>query len=190
MDTQLNASLYIDKLKDTLSSIDTTSFDHGTSLIYQAWQNGKQIITMGNGGSSLTALHFINDWNKSIFLANNKQFRGRSLCDNIGLLCAYANDISYADIFAQQLKNILQPGDLVIGISGSGNSENIIRAINYANDNQAITLGLSGYSGGKLKQLAQHNIWVNKNDMQIVEDIHAMFGHVVMQQLCGNKNSC
>jgi D-sedoheptulose 7-phosphate isomerase len=107
--------------------------------------------------------------------------------DNVGLSFAYGNDISFEDIFVEQLKNILDQGDLVIAISGSGNSENVLRAVDYANATGAVTLGLCGYSGGKLKNLARHVIWANVNDMQISEDIHSMFGHVVMQRLCGIK---
>jgi len=175
---------YIDRLTLALASIDKDSIDNAIALIDHAWRNGKQIITLGNGGSSLTALHFINDWNKSIFMAGKRPFRGRSLVDNIGLIMSYGNDISFQDIFVEQLKNLLEPGDLVIAISGSGNSENVLRAVNYANGNATVTLGLCGYSGGKLKEIAQHHIWANINDMQISEDIHAIFGHIVMQQLC------
>ena len=85
----------------------------------------------------------------------------------------------------EQLRNLLQDGDLVIAISGSGNSENVIRAVRYANDNNAITLGLCGYRGGKLKELARHVVWVDVDDMQLSEDVHAIFGHMVMQRLCG-----
>lgn len=139
---------------------------------------------MGNGGSSLTALHFINDWNKSIFLSNQIPFRGRSLVDNVGLIMSYGNDIGFNDIFVEQLKNIMNVGDLVIAISGSGNSENIIRAVEYANLNGGSTLGLCGFDGGRLKRTAQQVFWVDVNDMQITEDIHAIFGHIVMQNLC------
>jgi D-sedoheptulose 7-phosphate isomerase len=100
---------------------------------------------------------------------------------------SYSNDVSFEDVFSEQLKNILKPNDLLIAISGSGNSENIIRAVEYANENDATTLGLCGYSGGRLKEKAQNSIWVNKNDMQISEDLHFIFGHIVMQSLCGYK---
>jgi len=119
-----------------------------------------------------------------IFLKTGKQFYGRTLVDNIGLITAYSNDISYQDVFSEQLKNILKVDDLVIAISGSGNSENVIRAIDYANDFGAQTIGLSGFDGGRLKKKAKHNLWVNSNDMQLVEDVHAMFGHILMQDLC------
>jgi D-sedoheptulose 7-phosphate isomerase len=176
---------YLKKLSKTLAAIKCDEMDEAIDAIETAWRSGKQIITLGNGGSSMTALHFINDWNKSIHLSTKIPFRGRSLVDNMGLVMSYSNDISFDDVFIEQLKNILQPGDLVLAISGSGNSENVIRAVEYANQNQAVTLGLCGYSGGKLKNLAQHVVWIDVNDMQLTEDAHAIFGHIVMQRLCG-----
>jgi D-sedoheptulose 7-phosphate isomerase len=179
-----SASGYTKKLGELLGRLDFAAIDAGVDLIEKAWRDGKQIIALGNGGSSLTALHFINDWNKSIFLSSGIPFRGRTLVDNIGLVMSYANDVSFEDVFAEQLKNILQPGDLVLALSGSGNSENVIRAVKYANDHGAITLGLCGYRGGKLKETAQHVIWVDADDMQLSEDVHFFFGHIVMQRLC------
>jgi D-sedoheptulose 7-phosphate isomerase len=180
-----NSANYFSKLTKSVSQIDTKSFDNGVKLVNDAWQRGAQIITLGNGGSSTTALHFITDWSKMVYMKHGIPFRGRSLLDNIGLLMAYSNDVAFADVFREQLKNIMVPGDLVIAISGSGNSENVIRAIDYANANGAVTLGLSGFSGGRLRENAQHNIWVASDDMQICEDLHSMFGHIVMQTLCG-----
>lgn len=178
------AKTYLSRLEKLLDTFDQTQVDNAVKVVADAWLAGKQIITLGNGGSSLTALHFINDWNKSIFMSSGKPFRGRSLVDNMGLVMSYGNDISFQDIFVEQLKNILQPGDLVLAISGSGNSENVIRAVRYANENDAITLGLCGYRGGKLKETAQHVVWADVDDMQLSEDIHAIFGHIVMQRLC------
>lgn len=179
-----SAKTYLSKLMTLLESFDPEQVDNAVNVIADAWQSGRQIITLGNGGSSMTALHFINDWNKSVFMATGKPFRGRSLVDNMGLVMSYGNDISFQDIFIEQLKNILQESDLVIAISGSGNSENVIRATRYANENGAVTLGLCGYRGGKLKALAQHVVWVDVDDMQLSEDMHAIFGHIVMQRLC------
>jgi D-sedoheptulose 7-phosphate isomerase len=175
---------YLGRLTKVLDSIDRGQVDNAVSVIAKAWQAGRQVITLGNGGSSMTALHFINDWNKSIFMSTKRPFRGRSLVDNMGLVMSYGNDISFQDIFVEQLKNLLEPEDLVIAISGSGNSENVVRAVRYANENKAITLGLCGYRGGKLKDLAQHVVWANVDDMQLSEDVHAIFGHIVMQRLC------
>jgi D-sedoheptulose 7-phosphate isomerase len=180
---------YFDKLSRLLALTDRQQMDQAIDVIAEAWQGGNQIITLGNGGSAMTALHMINDWNKSIFMATGKPFRGRSLVDNMGLVMSYGNDVSFQDIFAEQLKNILQPDDLVIAISGSGNSENVIRAVRHANENGAVTLGLCGYDGGKLKGLAHHVVWANVNDMQLAEDIHAIFGHIVMQRLCSTNRA-
>ena len=179
-----DSAAYFTRLARLVDELDHASIDRAVALIADAWRNGNQIITFGNGGSSLTALHFINDWNKGVFMQGYRPFRGRSLVDNIGLVMSYGNDVSFQDIFVEQLKNVLLPGDLVIAISGSGNSENIIRAVKYANENGAVTLGLCGYSGGKLKDLAQHCVWAKVNDMQLAEDVHAIFGHIVMQSLC------
>jgi D-sedoheptulose 7-phosphate isomerase len=180
----VNAKSYLSKLKLLLENTNTDEIDNAVNVIIQAWKSGRQIITLGNGGSSMTAIHMITDWSKMIYLSSGIPFRGRTLVDNMGLIMAYGNDISFNDIFIEQLKNIMLPGDLVIAISGSGNSENVIRAVNYANENGAITLGLSGFNGGKLKQIAQHSVWANVNDMQLSEDIHAIFGHIVMQRIC------
>ncbi|QOJ20064.1 MAG: SIS domain-containing protein [Gammaproteobacteria bacterium] len=186
----ITATSYLDKLQATLAALDRDQIDHAVGLVTAAWENGRQIITLGNGGSSLTALHFINDWNKSIYLSSGRSFRGRSLLDNVGLIMSYSNDISFEDMFVEQLKNIMEPGDLVLALSGSGNSENVIRAVQYANTHGAVTLGLCGYSGGKLKEIAQHHVWAAVNDMQISEDVHAIFGHIVMQALCCKGRSC
>jgi len=178
------AQSYTKKLAQVLDQLDFAAIDAAVGLIEKAWREGRQIITLGNGGSSLTALHYINDWNKSIYLSSGIPFRGRSLVDNVGLLMSYANDIAFEEVFAEQLKNILMPGDLVLALSGSGNSENVIRAVNYANAHGATTLGLCGYRGGRLKEVAQHVIWVDVDDMQLAEDVHFLFGHMVMQRLC------
>lgn len=179
------ADNYLSRLARVLESLDRSQIDNAIQLIADTWQAGKQIITLGNGGSSLTALHFINDWNKSIFMASGKPFRGRSLVDNMGVVMAYGNDTSFEEIFIEQLKNVMQAGDLVLAISGSGNSENVIRAVDYANENGAVTLGLCGYRGGKLKERARHIVWADVDDMQLSEDVHFFFGHIVMQRLCG-----
>jgi D-sedoheptulose 7-phosphate isomerase len=179
------AEAYLSKLTRLLATLDRTQVDNAIGVIADAWHAGRQIITLGNGGSSMTALHFINDWNKSIFMSSGKPFRGRTLVDNMGLVMAYSNDNSFQDVFVEQLKNVYCKGDLVIGISGSGNSENVIRAVRYTNEHDGVTLGLCGYRGGKLKEIAKHVVWANVDDMQLSEDAHAIFGHIVMQKLCG-----
>lgn len=179
---------YLRRLTTTIDGVDRDAMDKGVQMIADAWERGSQIITLGNGGSAMTALHFVTDWAKMIPLATGRSFFGRTLVDNMGMLTAYGNDISFADIFSEQLKNVLRPNDLVVAISGSGNSENVIRAVQYANDHGGMTLGLCGFAGGRLKALAHHPIWIASNDMQLCEDAHAIFGHIVMQTLCGMRS--
>ncbi|WP_308389702.1 SIS domain-containing protein [Acidithiobacillus sp. AMEEHan] len=178
---------YLAKLMQQIDTVDYADMDRAVALVARAWQDDRQVIALGNGGSSMTALHFINDWNKSVSMRGGRRFRGRTLVDNVGLLMSYANDIAFNDVFVEQLRHIMDPGDLVIAISGSGNSENVIRAVDWANANGGITLGLCGYNGGRLKDLVQHRVWVAVDDMQLCEDIHAIFGHIVMQTLCGDQ---
>lgn len=184
----VNASRYREKLVDTWLKMDLQALDLAVTYIQTAWQNHKQIICFGNGGSALTAQHYVTDWNKSIFMATGTSFRGRCLTENMGLVTAYSNDNSYQDIFIEQLKNILEPNDLLIGISGSGNSENVLRAIEFGNQQGCMTLGLCGFDGGKLKDLAKHSVLAPIHDMQVAEDIHFTFGHLVMQALCQIKS--
>ena len=106
-----------------------------------------------------------------------------ALTDNIPSITAIANDMGYEMIFVQQLSSLMEPGDYVIGISGSGNSENVIRAIDYGNEHGAITVGFTGYSGGRLKESAQHNIHINIDDMQVAEDLHMVLNHIMMRVL-------
>lgn len=175
---------YIEKHIKSALEINTVEIDKGIELILNALKNGKQIFTMGNGGSAATASHYIADWNKGISYKKEKRLKCICLNDNIPTIMAYSNDVSYDVIFVEQLKNLMNEEDLVIGISGSGNSMNVINAIDYANNNGGITLGICGYDGGKLKRIAQNSIWINIHDMQIVEDLHLIFGHIVMQTLC------
>lgn len=179
----MNPSDYMHTLVDVLEHSDFKSIDSAIAVIREGWLHGRQIITLGNGGSAMTALHYTTDWNKSVFMSTGKPFLGRSLVDNIGLVTAYGNDINYDDVFVAQLKNLLRPLDVVVAVSGSGNSENIIRAVDYCNKHDAITVGICGYRGGRLKNIAQYPVWVDKDDMQIVEDVHMVFGHMVLRAL-------
>lgn len=187
MSKQFTISNYLAAHADLHEHLDITLFQAGVDLVVHAFEAGKKIITCGNGGSAYTASHYITDWNKMANLATGRKFRGISLCDNIGLVTAYANDLSYDDIFAGQLKAIMDEGDLVIAVSGSGNSPNVLKAVEYANSAGGQTLAIVGYDGGKLKPLAQNSVWVPSFDMQLCEDIHLMFGHMVMKTLCKAK---
>ncbi|MBI2187520.1 MAG: SIS domain-containing protein [Acidobacteria bacterium] len=180
-----SAAAYLDAHRLLVGKLDLRAFEAGVALVRAKFEAGRQIITCGNGGSAYAASHFITDWNKMVNLATGKKFRGLSLCDNLGMVTAFANDVSFEEIFTGQLRAILEPDDLVIAISGSGNSPNVVNAVEYAHGAGADTLALVGYDGGRLKRIAKHVVWVPSFDMQLCEDVHLMFGHVVMKALCG-----
>jgi len=169
---------YFSRLKTTLDRISRDELQTFLGLLVQALEGGKTIFIMGNGGSGATASHFTGDFNKGLSYHKARRFRFMCLNDNFPTLGAYANDVSYEDVFVEQLKNFLQPGDLVIAISGSGNSPNVIKAIEYANTQGAISLGLTGYDGGKLKKTARFGVHVPIADMQITEDLHMVLDHM------------
>lgn len=171
---------YFGTLKRTLDSLDRREVSDFIQALLDARDAGKQIFVMGNGGSAATASHMVCDFNKGLVADGKPRFKFICLNDNMATLMAYANDVSYDDVFIEPLKNFMQSGDLVIGISGSGNSTNVVKAIEWANDNGGKTFSLVGYSVGKLKQVSQRSIHVDIENMQIVEDIHIMLNHMVM----------
>ncbi len=153
------------------------------SILSEARVEKRMVFTMGNGGSAATASHFAEDLAKGTITEGLPRFRVIGLTDSIPSMLAWANDSCYEDIFIEQLKNLMEPGDIVIGISGSGNSMNIIRAIEYANGNGGVTVGISGYDGGKLLKSARENIHIPSFDMQKVEDIHLLVLHLLFRLL-------
>jgi D-sedoheptulose 7-phosphate isomerase len=177
-------SNYLDSHQSLFKELSLDEICNGINLIKNKFEANKKIITCGNGGSASTASHYITDWNKMISLATGKQFKGISLCDNIGLITAFGNDLSYEEVFAGQLRSIMDEGDLLVAISGSGNSPNIIRAVEYANSIGGETLGILGYDGGAVKKIVKQCVLIPSYDMQLCEDIHLMFGHMVMKTLC------
>jgi D-sedoheptulose 7-phosphate isomerase len=185
MSRPFTISGYLAAHAELAAKLDPAMFQAGIELIRSKFESGKKIITCGNGGSAYTASHYITDWNKMINLATNRKFRGISLCDNIGLVTAFGNDLAFDQIFAGQLRTILDEGDLLVAVSGSGNSPNVLAAVEYANASGADTLAIVGYDGGKIKIAAKQSVWVPSFDMQLCEDVHLMFGHMVMKTLCG-----
>lgn len=179
----LNIADYFNSHIDLFRKISIIEIENAISIIKNTFLRGKKIITCGNGGSASTASHYITDWNKMVNVYSSKKFRGFSLSDNIGLVTAYGNDTTFDNIFKGQLESILDEGDLLVAISGSGQSRNIINAIEYANNNGANTLGVLGYDGGNALELCKYTFLVPSFDMQLCEDIHLMFGHIVMKRL-------
>lgn len=172
---------YLNRLQDTISKLSHEEINTFINLLIKARDEEKQIFIMGNGGSASTASHFCCDFNKGSSYGFEKRFKFICLNDNVPGMMAYANDISYDDIFVEQLKNFFQPGDYVIGISGSGNSKNVLKAIEYAKVSGGVTIGLTGFGGGKLKELADYSVNMGVDDMQISEDLHMMMDHLSMK---------
>jgi D-sedoheptulose 7-phosphate isomerase len=173
---------YLEKIRSILDSMGEDlidKMDKLASILLKARERGNTIFIMGNGGSASTASHFVGDLSKGTIVEGFPRFKAASLTDNIPNILAWANDYGYEQIFVEQLKNLMEPGDIVIGISVSGNSMNIIKAIEYANRNGGITIGLSGCDGGKLLKCAQENIHVPSSYMQKVEDIHLLIEHLL-----------
>jgi D-sedoheptulose 7-phosphate isomerase len=174
---------YLQLLEKKLSALNIQQINQIVTVIKSAYDNGNTIFTMGNGGSGTTASHIVCDLNKGVSANLTRKFKVMCLNDNVPSISAIANDISYDAIFKEQLGNFLRPGDVVIGISVSGNSKNIIRAIEYANRNGAVTIGFCGFDGGKLKKTAKYSIYIKVNDMKVAEDIHSIISHIMMKML-------
>lgn len=174
---------YFQDLKATLDKIDLSLFQKINELLFDALEKGKQVFTMGNGGSGATASHLVCDLNKGVCFGRQKKFKAICLNDNMATLLAYANDVSYADVFCEQLKNFMQKGDVIIAFSGSGNSENVLKAVEYANENGGVTIGFSGFDGGNLAKLARYPLIAPVPDMQKSEDVHFILCHMIMQSM-------
>lgn len=153
-------------------------FDRLATTFTEARTHGRTIFFCGNGGSASTASHFTSDLAKGTIVEGAPRFRALSLADNIPQMLAWGNDSCYEDIFVEQLKNLFRPGDVVVGISGSGNSGNVLRAIQYAKENGGVTVGITGFDGGKLRSMVDLCLVVPVHNMQKTEDIHMLVDHL------------
>lgn len=174
---------YLTRLQNVIKNLDIKEINVFLNVLLEAYHNKKQVLVMGNGGSATTASHFVCDMNKCVSYGLEKRFRVISLADSVSTTMSYANDVKYDDIFVEQVKNFLNEGDVVIGLSGSGNSENVLKAIRYANQKGGITVGWTGYSGGELKKISKYSVNAKVNDMQLSEDMHLVLTHICMQLL-------
>ncbi len=158
-----------------------------TDIIHKAYANERTIFILGNGGSATTASHFACDLGKGtlsrVYDQNEKRFKVVSLTDNVATISAYANDLSFDDIFVQQLRNLVHKGDVVIAITGSGNSKNVIKAMKYARDCGAVTVGMLGFDGGKVRKLLDKYVLVPSNHYGRIEDVHLIIEHLITDYL-------
>src|SRR5262245_51771115 len=190
----LNTTDYVDRLHAELDRVDQAEMRLMADLIYQAWEDEKFVFIFGNGGSGTTATHMSEDLGKSSLKQEDlqdeskKRLKVMSLTDNLGWILALGNDVGYDQIFVQQLMNYGSAGDVVIAISGSGNSPNVLKAVEWANRHGLKTFGLTGYSGGKLRKLAQAGLHVPLDDMGMVESIHLCLFHWVLNDVFARIN--
>lgn len=171
---------YREKLLSTLSTIDTARVAQAIEWMKEARDAKRALFVAGNGGSAATAAHFVCDMVKGASLGKSARFRIVALGQNLPTLTAYSNDVSYADALVEELKNFAAPGDLYMAISGSGNSPNVVRAMEYANSIGCRTMALTGRDGGKLGALANLNIHVPEPHMGRIEDAH----HIICHMIC------
>ncbi len=171
---------YLEHEIDTLKALDVNEINAALNLLLETFENGNTVFVFGNGGSSATASHFQNDFNKGVSEHTEKKFNFQCLNDNVATVMAVANDIGFEEVFRFQLIGHMRPGDVVLAISGSGNSKNVLNAVEYAKSQGAKVIGLTGFGGGKLKELSDVSLHVPVNSMQITEDIHMVFDHLMM----------
>ncbi len=170
---------YISHLQGVLERLTLLDVKSSIDAIMEAYYADKQIFVIGNGGSASTASHIACDLGKGTSVPGKPRFRVISLTDNVATMTAWSNDVSYEDVFIEQLKNLVNPGDLVLGISASGNSENVIRALRYASEIGCKTVGWSGFGGGKLAEICDINVIVDSNLYGPVEDVHLILNHIL-----------
>ena len=184
MDYKEKIISYINREIEVLKALDTDAVNEAMNMLAGAFKAQKYVYIFGNGGSAATASHFVNDFNKGVYERADMQPKFICLSDNTSTLTAIANDIGYEETYRFQLRGRLSPGDLVIAISGSGNSPNVINAVEYAKSLGNKVIGLTGYNGGKLLGLADISLHAAIDSMQIVEDIHMIFDHMMMTVFC------
>ncbi|HIZ54729.1 D-sedoheptulose-7-phosphate isomerase [Flavonifractor sp. An306] len=177
---------------EVLKKLDVEQINAALNLLNETRQRKGRIYICGNGGSAATASHFQNDFNKGVSEYIEVPFRFHCLNDNVATLMAIANDIGYEEVFRFQLRNNLEENDVLVAISGSGNSPNVIRAVEYAKEQGCKIIGLTGFSGGKLREISDISLHASVNSMQVTEDIHMIFDHLMMsifyKYLCGKEH--
>ena len=170
---------YVEGLYECLRELVRQNVEEIADIILETWKKDKRVFIMGNGGSAATASHFARDLQIGAAAEGKPRVRAISLADNVALVTALANDTSYSSIFEEQLIGQLEEGDMVVGISASGNSPNILKAVEYARKNGAITIGFIGFGGGKLKELVHKAIILSSKDYGQIEDTHLSLTHII-----------
>ncbi|MGA8182086.1 MAG: SIS domain-containing protein [Terriglobia bacterium] len=181
--------LYLSDLKAVLDNLPLREIAKAADILFECYHADHTVFTFGNGGSGALASHLVADFGKGTHfpgpkeLASVRRLKAMAVTDNMAMITAWANDTHYEDVFMRQIENFLQPGDVAMAISGSGNSRNVIKALDYARGAGATTIGLGGFGGGKMKDLLDCPIIVPSNSMQQVEDAHLIIGHMIFLDL-------
>jgi D-sedoheptulose 7-phosphate isomerase len=177
--TRVGAETYLQKVSITLKELPFAQINQVTDALWNAYRDNRSLFVFGNGGSAALASHCACDFGKGTVVNGNRRFRVLALTDNVPLMTAWANDASYEDIFAEQLRSFLQTNDLVFAISGSGNSPNVLNGLQAARDLGAYTIGLTGFQGGRMKSLCDICVVVPSDNMQVIEDVHLSVTHSI-----------
>ena len=175
---------YLTELESVIHNLSRHSLDAVVKALMEAWREERQIFFIGNGGSAATASHMMNDINKLTIASGKLRFRGIALTDNMPLITAWANDVSYDDVFAESLRNLMRSGDFLVAISTSGNSPNVVRAVQVARDEfGARVIGITGDSGGLLAEMADLIVYIPSPNQGQQEDGHLIVNHVICNAL-------
>ena len=174
---------YFSELEQMMQAISLSDLQAVLSILEEAYHNGHRIFVMGNGGSAATASHFALDLAKNTIMPGAPRLKAISLTDHVPLITAWSNDTHYEHIFAEQLANLIEPGDVVIGISASGNSPNVINAVKLAQQSRAATIGLLGATGGKLKSIVDAAVLAAGQNIEQEEDAHMILAHVITRHM-------
>jgi D-sedoheptulose 7-phosphate isomerase len=180
-----NVDTYLSRLHEAVEALPRDRLTELGEILYRTYRNGQRVFTLGNGGSASTASHMAADLAKNTIGANMRRFRVLSLNDNQAILTALANDLGYEHVFSEQLKNLIRAGDLLIALSGSGNSPNVINAIRYTQGQCAEVVGILGFQGGEAARLADLSIIVPSEHYGIIEDVHLIINHILVDYFRG-----
>ncbi len=178
---QTHITGYIEELRAAIDALPRERLAAMGEMLFRAYRNGKQVFTVGNGGSASTASHMAADLGKNTIGPNMRRFRILSLNDNAAIVTALANDLGYEHIFSEQLVNLIRPGDLLVAISASGNSPNVLRAMRYAREQCAEVIGILGFDGGRSVELADLAVIVPVAHYGVVEDVHLIINHILVE---------
>ncbi len=183
MEAQASINTYFSDLQEMVRAISQAHLQEILALLEETYRQGRRIFIMGNGGSAATASHFALDLAKNTIMPGAPRVKAISLTDHVPLITAWSNDTAYEHIFAEQLANMIEPGDAVIGISASGNSLNVINALNVAKKSRAATIGLLGAKGGQIKQMVDAYVLAPGQNIEQEEDAHLILAHIITRHM-------